>query len=84
MSKLLLIGLTAAMLVGCKVAPPDNWETDQVMRRQLFRECMQLLPAGPEKTVYNDWDDVVEECGIQAYRQALYCTNCTAEQRGER
>ncbi len=35
---------------------------DQCLRRELFTECMKLLPGGPIATHYNDWDDVVSEC----------------------
>jgi len=50
---------------GCDFIPA--WETDQKLRREIFNECLKNLPAGPDETKYNDWDDVVEECGEQAY-----------------
>lgn len=35
---------------------------DQCQRKVLFDQCMKTLPKGPNKTVYNDWAEVVEEC----------------------
>ena len=40
---------------------------DQCLRRELFNECMKLLPGGPVATHYNDWDDVVSECRSYAW-----------------
>lgn len=44
--------------------------TDQCLRRELFNECMKALPAGPVATKYNDWDEVVSQCGREAYYMA--------------
>jgi len=35
---------------------------DVCMQREVFNECMKALPAGPQSTKYNDWDEVVKEC----------------------
>ena len=56
--------LTVLVLAGC--APSDPQSYDQCMRREIFMQCMQALPAGPLATKYNDWDEVVSECGSQA------------------
>lgn len=56
-------------LAGCDGKPiitPDPMP-DQCMRREIFQECMKNLPVGPQATKYNDWDDVVDSCGSQAY-----------------
>jgi len=62
-------------LCGC--APPAkdagiaaDWP-DQNLRRQVFMECLEKAPAGPQATKYNDWDEVVEACGQQAYYISL-------------
>lgn len=34
-------------------------------------ECLRTAPAGPQSTKYNDWDEVVEACGSEAYYIAL-------------
>lgn len=56
-------------LAGC--GPVDSTEADQCMRREIFFQCLSSIPKGPEKTVTNDWDEVVSECGSQAYYQAM-------------
>ena len=40
--------------------------TDQCLKREIFTECMKILPAGPQATHYNDWDEVVSQCGREA------------------
>ena len=63
---LVLLLLSACDDSGCVV------DTDQKLRREIFKECLGSVPAGPQSTVYNDWDELVSECGDQAYRQSLY------------
>lgn len=65
---LLIIGLTA-----CDNTPDvvKSRGTDQCMRAELFKSCMASLPAGPVATDYNDWQEVVDECGTQAYYQSI-------------
>lgn len=61
--------LIASMLIGCdafKASVPD-----QCLRRELFRECMSVLPKGPESTMSNDWAEVVVECRRTALSQSL-------------
>lgn len=41
--------------------------TNMCLQRELFNECMKNLPAGPQATKYNDWDEVVSECRHTAY-----------------
>ena len=74
--KRLLLAL-AVLLVGCdSQRVPEAIRTDpmivnQCLRADLFRQCMAALPAGPASTKYNDWDEVVDSCGQQAYYQAF-------------
>ena len=68
MKKLFL--LLPLLLIACgKDDKPfiDERVANQCLRRELFNECMKMLPAGPLATKYNDWDEVVAECGSQAY-----------------
>lgn len=58
--------LAASLLLGCE----ENSRNDQCMRREIFAQCMKLLPAGPESTKYNDWDEVVSECERTAWAQS--------------
>jgi hypothetical protein len=63
MKKLIL--LSVLLLAAC--SKDDKPLANQCLRRELFNECMKMLPAGPVATKYNDWDEVVAECGSQAY-----------------
>lgn len=67
----ILVALIGLLSVGCDRAPMETREADQCLRAELFEKCMNLLPAGPDETVYNDWDEVVSECGTQAYYQSI-------------
>lgn len=58
--------LIAALVVGCDQSAPD-----QCVRREIFLQCMGALPAGPQATKYNDWDDVVSTCDSVAHYQSL-------------
>ena len=70
--KILLTLLTVLMLTGCDnpFNPECRYRADQVLRAELFEKCMNLLPAGPDETVYNDWAEVVKECDNTAYWQS--------------
>jgi len=66
----LLIGaslLTAVLAGGCT----ESTGPDQCLRREIFQQCMKALPAGPQATKYNDWDEVVGMCESVAYYQSL-------------
>jgi len=68
MAKLVAIALLALSL-GCGddgVLPPAL-ESDQCLRRELFVECLEAVPSGPDSTQYNDWSEVVSECANNAY-----------------
>jgi len=52
------------------------WKTDNVKYKTEYYQCINNLPAGPESTVYNDWDEVMEECQYIARKLSMYCTNC--------
>jgi hypothetical protein len=54
------------LLAGCGPVPQSGYR-DQDVRRDVFFECLKALPAGPQATMYNDWAEVVGECGDQAY-----------------
>jgi len=67
----------AVLLVGCNETQPQL--VNQKERQRLFKECLAAIPPGPTMTQYNDWQEVVEECGQQAYYQALTrkpCADC--------
>jgi hypothetical protein len=73
MKKLLLI-LSVLVLTACSEEVPimkNAHISDQCQRAVIFQQCMQVLPAGPLATKYNDWDEVVSECGRQAFYQSI-------------
>ncbi len=61
--------IAALVLTGCDAYKQTL--PDQALRRQIFTDCLKNLPAGPDQTRYNDWAEVVNECGSQAYYQSL-------------
>lgn len=68
-----VIVILVVLLAGCSEAPtpqPSRYP-DQALRREIFEMCLKTVPAGPAQTKYNDWDEVVAECGSQAYYLAL-------------
>jgi hypothetical protein len=64
----LALAVAALALVGC--AQQDTAVIDQCLRREIFAQCLSAVPPGPQDTKYNDWSEVVSECGSQAYYQA--------------
>lgn len=64
------------VLVACVDQSP-RMENDQQIRMERFDSCMKALPAGPQTTMYNDWDEVVRACESSAYYQSMVCVaNC--------
>lgn len=77
----IVIGVTL-ILAGCTPDPYPSWATDKIYQAKLFDNCMQSLPAGPQKTKYNDWDEVVSECRKTSHYLSQYCyANCPEKVR---
>lgn len=56
-----------AQLAAARLEKQENRsQPNQCIRAELFKQCMSVLPVGPAATKYNDWQEVVEECGDQA------------------
>ena len=53
-----------------------RWKTDNDVFKAEYYQCINNLPAGPDSTVYNDWDEVMEECQWLARKLSTYCSNC--------
>ncbi len=72
MIRSLLPSLALASLTACDSGttffPPT---VNQCLRAEAFQSCMRSLPAGPQATKYNDWDEVVDSCSQTAYYLAL-------------
>ena len=64
----ILIGLI--LITSCSCEPIDRIVRDECLQREIFKECMNSLPAGPTTTHYNDWDEVVKACELVAHRQS--------------
>lgn len=68
--------IVAALIVvaasGCDKGPASvERGPDQCLRREIFKECLQTVPAGPQQTVTNDWSEVIDECQSTAYYQSI-------------
>ncbi|WEM34480.1 hypothetical protein [Xanthomonas phage X1] len=77
MKKFLIALMLVLSLGGCVsreeyIAEQESKTTnDQCLRNQIFQQCLATIPPGPQKTVYNDWNEVVSECSSVAYYQSL-------------
>jgi hypothetical protein len=86
MSKPIILLVLAIALTGCNskqnadgtltlttavIDPEDKTSNDQCLRAKLFEQCLKALPAGPQATKYNDWDEVVHQCELASYRHSF-------------
>lgn len=71
--KILITLLIALTLTACGDATykPSAPGPDQCLRAELFQSCLKSVPAGPNETKYNDWNEVVRECQYASYYQSL-------------
>jgi hypothetical protein len=67
LTKLTLLTLLP-LITSCE--KKDRTMHDMCLQRKIFKECMDSLPAGPTTAHYNDWDEVVKECGTIAYHHS--------------
>lgn len=58
------------LLTAC-FSDDTHTRVDQCKRIELFQQCLAAIPKGPEKTVYNDWSEVVESCDDISHRQSF-------------
>lgn len=68
MTRLLTVLLVLGM-AGCDL--PEQTTNNQCLRAEIFKQCLAQIPEGPERTVYNDWAEVVDACESAAYYQSL-------------
>jgi hypothetical protein len=69
--KRVAIILTALALAGCG---DDQYQAERGQLRIILAErCMSNLPEGPQRTTYNDWNEVVAQCDASAKRQVWKC-----------
>ena len=69
--KKILLAVSVLALTACSVEHTESKTVvDQCLRAQLFDRCVKIIPPGPLATRYNDWDEVIGECGGQALSQS--------------
>jgi len=69
-----MVLLVAVFAFAIYQAP--TYKTNLVEYKEEYYKCIDNLPAGPESTVYNDWDEVMEECQWLATKLSTHCSNC--------
>lgn len=69
MSRTTIAVILSVALAGCD--QPVTQRPDNQLRREIFMECLQKAPAGPQVVKYNDWSEVVDSCARAAYYQSL-------------
>lgn len=83
MKRLLSLAL-CALISACnqrEIDPNAGCKYDQDVRREIFMECLHVVPQGPVATKYNDWSEVVDECGEQAkYMSLRGCSDTRARE----
>lgn len=69
--KQILLAVSILILTACSAEVKESKTVvDQCLRAQLFDRCLKTIPQGPLATKYNDWDEVVNECGGQSRSQS--------------
>lgn len=73
-----ILVLALALLTACDNSDYVRYgTTDNKLRQDLFMKCLKAVPVGPLATKYNDWSEVVSECGAQAKDMTWGCIrNC--------
>lgn len=73
MNKMVIIATAmtlSALCISCSdEMKPDS--PDKCLQREIFNECLKTVPKGPNNVRYNDWSEVVEQCGVQARRMSI-------------
>jgi hypothetical protein len=64
MKKIYFITILSLSFIGCFNNDKDYYDQDK--REELFFECLKNIPKGPDDVKYNDWSEVVKECGDQS------------------
>lgn len=71
--KLAFIAVATLALAACDSRLSFNRaKVDPQARTYVLEKCLKSA-AGPQRTVYNDWDEAVDACDRHARRTATYC-----------
>ena len=65
---ILALVLALIALSGCDMT---TVKVDRKLQVKLFSDCLAQVPKGPERTVYNDWAEVIAECRGASHDMAL-------------
>ena len=65
---IVFFGIIISIIYTAEKSSP---KPDQCLREKLFFQCLEKIPEGPRSTHYNDWSEVVDKCGSQAYYLSL-------------
>lgn len=63
----------ALALAACEAEIPQEPAARGILRIELQKQCLKNLPAGPNTTQYNDWDEVVAQCSTNSWYIANEC-----------
>lgn len=73
-----LLALTGCGKPQSMVNPKPDMTAENAKRAAIYEQaylaCMASLPAGPEVTKYNDWDEVLDGCNRFASNKVGYST----------
>lgn len=77
---IVLVLLVAAVIGGFLYSAanaPRHGVVDRDKMHNVYLECIDAIPKGPESTVYNDWDEVIQQCRDHAEEVTWGCIeNC--------
>jgi len=67
--KIVLVLIVCLFICNCKKSQEeiDREIRMQEKQQEIFFKCLANIPKGPESTVTNDWDEVVDKCNCVAY-----------------
>jgi hypothetical protein len=66
MNKILPLIIAVIVLSGC-----CGEKINRERRIEIFRDCLDRIPEGPQTTKYNDWAEVIKTCEDVAFYQSI-------------
>lgn len=80
--KAIVLAFVLIGLAGCeRTYTSIKYDEDRVI--ELFQDCLDRVPEGPQKTHYNDWDEVIEMCHKVARKMAPHWVVRVDRETGE-
>lgn len=59
--------IAGLFMSGCE----NSAGPDQCLRREIFKQCMELTQKVSQTVTYNDTDEIISECEKVAYYQSM-------------